>query len=80
MIEIKEVRDLNVETDFDKYKKMIESSEIGNTAKIREGYIIYDGEEIVTKEIVFDSEFEYNSVVIFCASDESYVTTEVQRK
>ena len=81
MIEVLNVKEnlvVNDETDYKKYITMIQGSEFGNYAKEERGYIFYEGTEIPTKEVIFDGENGYSAVVIFCESDESYITTEVR--
>lgn len=83
MIEIKEVKDLESEnvlnvTDFEKYMQMVKGSEFGNYGKVVDSSIIFEDEEIPTKEVIYEGDNGVNAVVIFCASDESYITTEVR--
>lgn len=83
MIEVKEVNDLgtnetNEVTDFEKYIDMVSRSEFGKYTTIRDGYILYEDNKIPTKEVIFNTEIGLNIVIVFCASEESYVTTEIR--
>lgn len=83
MIEIKEVIDLgknetNKGTDFENYIAMVSKSEFGKYTNIRDGYILYEDDKIPTKEVIFNTEIGLDIVIVFCASDESYVTTEIR--
>ena len=83
MIEVKEVIDLgknetNEGTDFENYIAMVSKAEFGKYTNIRDGYILYEDDKIPTKEVIFNTEIGLDIVIVFCASDESYVTTEIR--
>lgn len=58
---------------LESFKEMLCSSEFFNGFEERTGTVVYDGDVIETIELVICSTEISETVVVFCASDESFI-------
>ena len=58
---------------LESFKEMLSSSEFFEGFEERTGTVVYDGDVIETIELVVCSTETLETVVVFCASDESFI-------
>lgn len=60
-------------SDLESFKELVGSSEFYNGFEERTGSVVYDGDVIETIELMICSTETSETVVVFCASDESFI-------